>query len=316
MPQRPEKRKRNMDEEEILPNPVTENVTHPRWIQQLIQDGLQKIGTIQSAVIKKENVIAKLDDHIARESVPPSLRIKLKIMVTEEQQQNMDKILAEATTLFNEKILTGLKQIRKEELKSLQTKAEHTVQAWKQELHTTICQMKEEKIIQPTTSDLTDTLQIFNDFKTQRAEQEKQLRTTDFHHRKKLMKEKEQLMQRKQKQNLDQTLTDPNFTSLQNQIEKLSEQVAMLSKNDRAKPAPNKKGNGGGNPRTRQNKRSLMKKNGQAETNGSPKTRPTAKQTTRNQDGTGTVNQRAQFHSRNSTRPSGSKRKNSRARLN
>jgi len=305
------------DQDEIMPNHATQITTHPKWVQQLIQDGLEKLSTIQNAIIKKENVITKLDDHMAKETVPPSLRIKLKIMVTEEQQQNMDKILAEATNSFNEKILCGLKEVRREELKSLREKAEHTVQTWKQELHTTISQMKEEKIIQPSSSDLTETLRIFNDFKTKRAEQEKTLRTTDFHHRKKLMKQQEQLQERKQQQNLDRTLTDPNFTALQEQIERLSEQVALLSKKGQAKPVSNnKKGNGGGTHRMRDNKRSQMERTGQTKTNGPPKKRSTANHQTGNQDDSGTGNQRTQFRSRNSTRPSGSSRKNSRARLN
>jgi len=211
-----------------MQTPNNPNVNIPDWVNNLVQTWLQEIGNLQRSIINKENAIARLEEHLSENTVPASLKINVVVKVTEERQENMDNIMRAAKETFHTTILHALKDIRSEELKKLKEDAAAKVNQWRQEMHTTIVQMQQEKIIDDSEQPVALAIVYFDSFKKLRTEQEKRFRTADFHNRKKALKRKEEKLQKQQEQALHTTLTDPAIDTLQKQVTNLTAQVKKL----------------------------------------------------------------------------------------
>lgn len=332
MPQRPEKRRRDNDghlSDEDMPAPVDTttndslNPPLPTWARKEMKQALKIWGNIQSSAVKKENAITKLEEHVRNDTVPRSLKINIKVMVSDEHQDEMDKVLADATEQFNVTILDGLKTIRKKELEQLEQDVRDEAQKWKQTFTATVGHMNEEGLLdndQPVEAFLS---KVFTMLQAMSDKHVQDIRTTDFHQRRKeLLKQEEREKLRRQDIMREAFESDPEMECLQKQVTKLTGEVSKLSKNLKAKPEKKTQKNSGGGKGKEEKKKSQGKKNqgkknqgqkGRTQSNrgngkgGKPKSE---------QDGSAKGNHKRQPHSKRTTAQSASSRKNSRQRRN
>lgn len=131
-------------------DPNANNMTHdgtPKWIQKLNSKTIQSTTNITKAMAKKRNAIKKLDEHVSNKTCPSSLRVNVRVMVTEPHQGMMDNVVKNAATQFQEAVLRELVNVRKNELKSLEEDRDNVMQEWQREFETTVDQMNAEGLL-------------------------------------------------------------------------------------------------------------------------------------------------------------------------
>lgn len=283
-------------------SPMNEEL--PQWVKKTMDRTLQSISNIERAVYKKEIAISKLEEHRDSNTCPNSLKMSLKVMVTEEKQPAMDTIVNAAVDMCQKTIVNGLIEIRQQELTTLRSDQTRLAEEWNATTKETLTQMKEANILQG------DPETILTNFKNSfQALGEKHLQAVKvncFLQQKKQMEAKDKFEKKTAAAQVDEVLHDPHMSALQDQIKSLQKSVKQLSKNDKVKPS-----NQGGGPSTKKDKGKKNQPKPQGPRNG--KTNPP---TGRNKGVQGNGNKNPKSPARRSTNQSASKPKNSQKKRN
>lgn len=200
----------------------------PKWIDTMNKKTTQTIANITKSVCKKKAAIKKLEEHVAKQTCPPSLRVNVRVMVSEPQQEKMDAILKTASEEFQDKVLRQLMEARKEELKILINDRNEALEEWKLKFSTTVNQMDAECLL---TEDKNVYLKRHCDkFDLSLKECIRKIQTSFFLQQKEEMDRRAEVREAEAEKEMDETLQDANMKTIMEKLNKLERQVAGSKK--------------------------------------------------------------------------------------
>ena len=268
----------------------------PPWVTKSIDKSVRNVGNIQKAICKKQDAIEKLSDHVTKGTYPPSMQIKMAVMVSEDNQEAMNEVVSQAIVTCQGKIIDFLIRVRNEELKDLLTDLKNIETNWKEETSTTITQMKEDKLLEISVAEsILETAE--KQLKDKANEKILNVRTKHFLDKKERIGKANAVRTGEAENAMKDTLADPEVIKLQKQITTLEKKFGNLAKNA--------KGSSGKPPKPVQGPNSGNKKSP-----GGKKSENQGKSKKGDESGNG--NRKPKKNSKPSTNQSGSKKKPSR----
>lgn len=272
---------------DTIANPEADEPT-PTWITTTINQTVREMGNLQTNICKKLDAIEKLEQHTLKDTFPPSMSIKMKVMVSDDHQERMNADVSEAVKTCQDTILKTLLEIRNKELQSLSKEMETLESKWKETMMTTATQMKEDNILD-FASVATYVAKFHSQLKSKADERTQSIRMKHFLEKKKKLEQENKRETEKAQQAMDVTLANPENPGMNDVLKKLinlEKKIGSLQKNPKGKPA---------NPKAAQSPKSGEK--------------DAPKKGKKGKDGHGKGKPKAKKGAKPSTGPSGSKKK-------
>lgn len=222
------------------PAPEQNSDAMPQWVKKTIDKTVRDVGNVQTSICKKREGIQKLEQHVLQDSVPKSMQIKMAIMVTDVHQKKMEEVIQAATKTCQDTVLKALIEIRQAELKNLENDLKSIENKWKEEMSTTLLQMKEDNLL-----DTTDVVTLANSYhdelKSQANAKVNAVRMKDFLARKQRLEKDNERQQGQANKAMETTLKDPETDKLQKRIKALEKKMGTMAKKAEGKPVQHPK---------------------------------------------------------------------------
>lgn len=117
------------------PSPQLPQSPHPdtpQWMQEKLSQALSELNEIQRDIARKENELSNLQLHLSNGTVPAGLRVHIRIGVSPQLQDYVDKSVVRATQTFHNTMLQILVGARQTELRQLRQDLADVEYKWSQ----------------------------------------------------------------------------------------------------------------------------------------------------------------------------------------
>lgn len=252
------------------------NVT--KWIDKLTDKAIQSTGNIARSLCKKETALRRLEEQMAKDTCPASLRVSIKVQVTEPYQAKLDEAIEMAICNMQKTVVEELMKVRQEEAKFLKWDLEKVHKDWKESFDSTITQMQSEDLIQLNVANFKHRHHLIFEKKYEQTILE--VRVRDFDTRKRDEEKKLQQDERRAEDDMDDVLRDPRVNELEKKLNTLEKKLkAGPSKNEQGKPRQGKTGTAHPAKQAgRNNNRAANKKDGKSPSKPKGKTNAKGKE--------------------------------------
>lgn len=292
----------------------------PTWARMEYKKSLTVLSQILQKATQLQKNITDLEDMLQSGECPRSLQVKVAVNVQKEQQLFINGIVENAKKQFQQSVLAGLVQARKEELKTLQIQSKNNPKDFQDFLRKTLEDFTNHDIpIEDGEEHINSSIQSMMQMYESRAEKlDAEIKTKHFFDHKKELERKQKKEEAKQQRQIDQELTDPHLKALSEKIDKIEKYMLKAPKTQKPKQDGNRRNSRNDKPPSKGHPKG--KGPGQNKTNHNKKkswTKEKPQQKGRkNPQGQDQENRRQQHRSTNSTNRSASRNRNSRKKLN
>lgn len=92
------------------------------WMSKISADIMSRFSNLQRRLLEKQDILEDLSRFIAKGTAPKHLNIRVRAIVHKDNQENVDKAVAEATKAFHHSVLQAMLVAREQERDALRTK--------------------------------------------------------------------------------------------------------------------------------------------------------------------------------------------------
>lgn len=224
----------------------------PTWIQDDFKDASNNINQLQDKIFNLKIALNGLEEHKRNNTAPRSLEIKISVMVNQRHQDDMDKIVHEATKSFQATILEGLITARKKELDDYKANLNRIKDGFLTKMETRLNTLVVNDIINENDIDVSGIKNmIHNSFESSLSQDRQEIGTKIYLNYLKKCRLQEKRRAEAEERNIERTLEDSTTAELKLRIAKIEKQLNPKQKKS------SKKTN---NPRTKENNSGMRNK--------------------------------------------------------
>lgn len=270
----------------------------PSWTHKSYKSTLQSFWNLTKAITKLRRAITLLEDHSQLGTVPKSLNINIKAQVEKSYQSEVDKEVEEAAKVFQAAVLSSILKARRKELEDKIQARENGVKTFLEEFYTNYTELKNNNIVHDSEEEIKERCERLKNYTVETFQKAEDHIRLEEHF---AFKEKQESMRKAQEnreeERLNQVLEDPATKALQARLEALEKQVQKVGKIPKATKTSVAKNSSN-------NKKNPKGKGPPQKQGGGPQKDPEK------------GNKKPRHASTPTTRPSGSKKKDSQKKQN